>query len=169
MIRKIVFVLIIAFFCGNCFSFDLTCVPLEQALKSGKVVFVGFVNSASVVDRSLGRVSAHADVVVEECLRGSLCEKGKVVGIDYMAQVSEENMLTVKFLVGTQAIIILTKQPQEPSYKFDSDVNGGTDFLFLCNAFPYSVLDEHSMFSCQNAMTGKEFNSLSIKSIKNML
>lgn len=169
MIRKIIFVLIITVFCGDGFAFDVAYVPLDQALKSGKVVFVGFVNSASVVDRSLSRVSAHADIVVEECLRGSSCEKGKVVGIDYLAQASVANLLPVKLPVGTQAIIILTRQRQESSYKFDSDVTGGTDFLFLCNAYPYSVLDEHSMFNCQSAMTGNEFNSLSIKSIKNML
>lgn len=165
MIKKIAFLSMIIIFGCKSFAFDIAYSPLENVVKSGEVVFVGFVNSTSVVDRSLGIIKSHTNIIVEKCLVGDSCEKGKIVDINYLSQVSFGTSLPVKFIVGTQVIMILTKQLQESPYEFDSDINGGTDTLLVCDAFPYSVLDEHSVFSCENGVTGREFKPLSIKTI----
>lgn len=74
-----------------------------------------------------------------------------------------------QLLAGDQVVVVLKRKLTESSYVFDSDISGGTDFVFVCNTFPYSVLDESSIFDCRDSMTGKEYKSHSLKSIKSML
>ena len=169
MIKRKIFMLLAVLFGANSFAFDAVYTPLDKALNAGEVVFIGFVDSAYVVNKATGIINARANILVEECLLGESCKKGSAIAVDYLTQTSVGTSLPVKLIVGEQVIIILQKQLWESPYKFDSDINGGMDFAFICNAFPYSVLDEHSRFKCRDSMTGRESKLLSFKTVKNRI
>ena len=161
--------LLAVLFCANSFAFDVVYTPFDKALNVGKVIFIGFVDSTFVVNKATGAINARANILVEECLLGESCKKGNAIAVDYLTQTSVGTTLPVKLIVGEQVIIILQNQLWKSPYKFDSDINGGVDFAFICNAFPYSVLDEYSRFKCRDSMTGRESKLLSFKAVKNSI
>jgi hypothetical protein len=169
MTKRAIFILLLLVFCANSNAFDVVYTPIDKALNAGEVVFVGFVDSASVVNKTVGVIQVRASILVEECLLGESCKKGSTIAVDYLTQTSVGTSLPVKLFIGGQVIFILKKQLMESPYKFDSDINGGTDFAFACNAFPYSVFDEHSRFKCRDSVTGRESELLSLKAVENML
>jgi len=169
MIKKTIVISLILLISTMSYAFDIAFVPFDKALKSGELVFIGFVDSVSVIDKTTGKIKAKANILVEECLIGESCQKGEMVSLNYFAQVSVGTSLPVKFPVGKQVLLVLKSNKRESTYDFDSDVNGGTDFSFVCDAFPYSMIDVHSKFNCKDSMTGKEIKNLTFNEIKRIL
>lgn len=169
MMKKILAISFMVLLSSTSHAFDTAYVPFDKALRSGQLVFVGFVSSVSVTDKSTGEIQASATILVEECLVGGVCKKGEVVNINYFAQVTVGTSLPLRIPVGNQVMFSMKQNKSESAYNFDSDINNGTDFGYVCDAFPYSMLDVHSKYSCKDLMTGKEFKDLSLDKIMRVL
>lgn len=150
---------------NNGYAFDIARLSIDDAIDSGKYAFAGFVNSASVVSREKGAVKAKANIMIERCFVGNGCQEGNVFSLEYFAEIAVDPVLSARFSVGDQILVILKGDMKKTPYFFDSDFNGGTDNIYVCNAFPYSILDKHSTFKCIDSITGEKTKDLDINYI----
>lgn len=163
MTNRLIILILLIFISKTSYAFDIHNVSFDQALKSKGLVFVGFVESIHVTEKNKDSIKARAGILVEKCLGGKQCHEGKMINVQYLAQSSAGTILPVTISVGNQVVIAIDNEinTDDSKYEFDSDVNGGTDYCYVCNAFPYSIIDPYSVFSCNDTITGQIYKELS--------
>ncbi|THB67052.1 MAG: hypothetical protein D6B27_05320, partial [Gammaproteobacteria bacterium] len=150
----------------NIYAFDIKKTSINEAFESGKYAFIGFVNNSAVISRGKGQIKARANISIDQCLIGKTCEKGGNFIMDYFTEVVIDPILPVKFSVGDEILLILKTTPvQNTPHFFDSNFDNTTDHLYICHAFPYSILDKASSYKCTDAITGNKTKQLNISHI----
>jgi len=165
-IYKLLLLVFVLFFCVG---FDFQHVTLKEAVKTGETVFVANVESSSVVDKRTGLIKANANLEIEKCFYGGSCKNREQICLTYVAQVSVGAYLPVSFPVGSQVLVVLNGDLRDGSYDFDSDINGGVDFVYTCNTFPYKITDKNSRFRCKDMMTDRVSEWLTFDSLEKII
>ena len=151
--RWIALSLCIMFFCPASHAFVYIAPPFDKALQSKELVCVGLVEGVHITGKGLGWIRAQARLAIEKCLRGTHCPEGKTISVTYFAQNVLGTTVSLDIEVGKQVILAIADTDPVHGYELDTDINGGVDYVYTCNAFPASIIEEDHDFPCRNAMT----------------
>ncbi len=154
MAKQITFILIITtiFSCNLSYAFDYAPVPFHQAITSKKMVCIGLIENIYITQRGEGWIRARARVAIEKCLRGVYCSEKEDIYINYFVQNIHGTIVPIDIELGKQVILALDDNKSVKNYEFDSDINDGVDYCYICNAFPYSIINHDEKFACYNSM-----------------
>jgi hypothetical protein len=111
------------------YAFEAPRTPLSDALRAGRIAFVGRVVQLQEVSRSSEHeASALARFVVARCLYGRSCNE-KTIEMEYTLDTQQDRRLGVDFMLGENYLVIIKKEGQG-RLRFGSDWADSMDIAY---------------------------------------
>ncbi len=167
--------LCILYLCSSANAYMPPTPDIDEAIKTGKAMFVGRVVKISEKERENNRTGTIADIELIQCYVGIKCQKGDKLFISYISDSLEESVLGIDFKIGREYLFIMQKPIENKEAYFNTDLVGGCDMAFeiLIEDYPYLknifLSGDKGLIILSNAYLPKHRQRISKKELVRMI